>query len=107
MASPVTSASFASSVVNSATSPSLFVVFRRSRYAAGQRSSPDTHATSAVGVRVVGGVAAGHGLPLPVTALGARREMLRRADVQLVPAVGAFVGAGRDVATGWDRVCHV
>src|SRR5690348_1502899 len=60
----------------------------------------------AVGVRVVDGVAAGDRLPRAVLAARAGRQALDRADLDLVAAVGALVGAGGDVAAGRDWIGH-
>src|SRR4051812_7826765 len=62
---------------------------------------------AALGVGILGAVAAAERVPLAVVAAWARRQVLGRADLQLVAAVGALVGAGRDVAAGWDWFRHV
>lgn len=56
---------------------------------------------------VVDALAARDGLVFAIAARRARREVLRRADVALVAAVGAAVRAGRDVAPCWNWVRHV
>lgn len=56
---------------------------------------------------VVDALAARDGLVFAIAARRARREVLRRADVELVAAVGAAVRAGRDVAPCWNWVRHV
>src|SRR3954468_14311557 len=58
------------------------------------------------GVGVVGRVAAALRAPAAVVALRAWRQVLRRADVELVAAVRAGVGAGAGVAAGGDGFGH-
>ena len=66
----------------------------------------DHRTPSAFRIGIVGGVAAADGVPLAVPALRTRRQMLRGADVQLVVAVRARIGAGGHVTAGRDRIGH-
>jgi hypothetical protein len=61
---------------------------------------------AAVRIRVVDAVAARHGFPTAVPALGAGRQVLRRTDVELVATVRAAVRARGNVASCWDWVRH-
>src|SRR5207253_3164264 len=60
----------------------------------------------AVGVGILGGVAARLRAPLAVLALRAGRQVVGRGHLQLVAAVGATVGAGGDVAAGGNGFSH-
>src|SRR4051795_1497218 len=61
---------------------------------------------SAAGVGIVDAVAAGDRVPLAVATAGARRHMARGLDVEVIAAVRAAVGAGRDVAACGDGISH-
>jgi hypothetical protein len=61
---------------------------------------------AAVRIRVVDAVAARHGFPTAVPALGAGRQVFRRTDVELVAAIGAAVRARGYVASCWDWISH-
>lgn len=60
-----------------------------------------------VGVRVVDAVPAAHRVVLAVAARWTGRYVRRRADIKLITAACALIGARRDVATGRNRICHV
>src|SRR5919201_5810634 len=67
----------------------------------------ETRVPLVVWVRVLCAVAAAQGFPVVwAAALRTRRQRLDGRHLDFVAAVRAAVGAGRDIAPDWGRICH-